>query len=70
MPIRLLLIAFLCLTLAPPVSAQSLNANDGSKEPPRLMLVQAMWGMIGLPSKDKEWSLEEKMRLIKEAGFD
>ncbi len=70
MPIGLLLIVFLCLTLAPPVGAQSLNANDASKEPPRLMLVQAMWGMIGLPSKDKEWPLEEKVRLIKEAGFD
>lgn len=70
MPLRLLLAALFCLATMPNLRAQSLNANDGSKEPPRLLLVQAMWGMIGLPSKEKEWSLEEKARLIKEAGFD
>lgn len=60
----------LTLSLAMSAFAQSLNASDGSKEPPRLLLVQAMWGMINLPTKETQWPLEEKLRLIKEAGFD
>jgi hypothetical protein len=27
------------------------NANDGSSAPPRLMIVQSMWGMTGLPTR-------------------
>ncbi|HXG64468.1 MAG TPA: TIM barrel protein [Blastocatellia bacterium] len=61
---------FPVLALIGGASAQSLHANDGTNEPPRLLLTQAMWGMINLPAKDREWSLEEKLRLIKEAGFD
>jgi hypothetical protein len=51
-------------------SAQSLNARDGSDAPPRLAIIQAMWGMSGLPSQANEWPPEEKVRLVKEAGFD
>lgn len=65
-----LLVFFLAFVLFGDTAAQSLNANDGTNEPPRLLLTQAMWGMIHMPSKEKEWSLEEKLRLIKEAGFD
>ncbi len=67
---RISAVTFLSISLLINAGAQTLNANDGTKEPPRLLLVQAMWGMINLPSKDKEWSLEEKVRMIKEAGFD
>ena len=37
---------------------------------PKLWLVQAMWGMVGLPSRRQEWSVERKLELIAEAGFD
>jgi hypothetical protein len=52
------------------VQAQSLNANDRSTSSPRLVIVQALWGMNGYPSKEAEWTLDEKLRRIKEAGFD
>jgi hypothetical protein len=35
-----------------------------------LQLVQNLWGLVGLPSKDREWSEEEKLTLVKKAGFD
>ena len=50
--------------------AQSLNAHDGSRTAPRLVIVQAMWGMIGYPSREAEWTLEEKLARVKGAGFD
>jgi hypothetical protein len=56
--------------LAATTPAQSLNARDASDGPPRLAIIQAMWGMTGLPSPASEWSPEEKLRMIKEAGFD
>lgn len=31
---------------------------------------QAMWGMEMLPSKEAEWTLEEKLTQIEEVGFD
>ncbi len=53
-----------------PAPAQSLSASDGSDSAPRLMIVQSMWGMTGLPSGAREWSDEEKLERIKAAGFD
>jgi sugar phosphate isomerase/epimerase len=47
-----------------------LNANDKSRLPPRLFVVQAMWGMAAWPSKKSEWPIERKLELIREAGFD
>lgn len=44
--------------------------NDGSGSPPRLRLSHSLWGLSGLPMGGPEWSLEEKARLVKEAGFE
>lgn len=45
--------------------------NDGSNNPPRLRVQQSMWAMIGLPmNAGDEWSLDEKCRRVKEAGFE
>jgi sugar phosphate isomerase/epimerase len=43
--------------------------NDGTLHPPRLDVQQAMWAMVGLGEKGKEWSLEKKFEKIAEAGF-
>ena len=67
---RLLIPFLLGSTLIGSKGPQSLNAHDGSTAPPRLVIVQAMWGMIGYPSREDDWSLEEKLRRIKAAGFD
>lgn len=65
-----LLIALLALTAARGATAASLRCHDGSGQAPRLLLVQNLWGLVGLPSNDKEWPEEEKLTLIKLAGFD
>lgn len=44
--------------------------NDGSDNPPRLRLQHSFWGLTGLPFKGEEWSVEEKFRRVKEAGFE
>jgi uncharacterized protein (TIGR01244 family) len=44
--------------------------NDGSGSPPRLSVEQAIWAMGGLPRGAAEWSREEKVAKIGEAGFD
>ena len=67
---RLLTSMLLALMLGSNGQAQSLNAHDGSTAPPRLVIVQATWGMIGYPSKEAEWTLEEKIARIRQAGFD
>ncbi|HWC76058.1 MAG TPA: sugar phosphate isomerase/epimerase, partial [Blastocatellia bacterium] len=67
---RLFISALAVVLLASSTSAQSLNPHDGSNAPPRLVMVQAMWGMNAYPSKEAEWSTEEKLARIKEAGFD
>jgi hypothetical protein len=37
---------------------------------PRLVMCAASWSMIGWPTPKREWSLERKLRAIREAGFD
>jgi hypothetical protein len=37
---------------------------------PRLVLCAATWSMIGYPSARREWSVPQKLRAIKAAGFD
>ena len=37
---------------------------------PRLRHIAAQWTMLGYPSPEKEWSLDEKMAAAKKAGFD
>ena len=67
---RLLISCLLGSALIGGNAPQSLNSHDGSTAPPRLVIVQAMWGMIGYPSKEAEWGLDEKLTRIKTAGFD
>jgi hypothetical protein len=40
------------------------------ENPPKLRMIAAMWSLTQYPSAKKEWSLERKVRAIKEAGFD
>lgn len=44
--------------------------NDGSDAPPRLRVQHSFWGLTGLPMNGEEWSVEEKFRRVKEAGFE
>ena len=38
--------------------------------PPQIRHIAAMWSLGHYPSAKKEWSLERKIRAVKEAGFD
>ena len=38
--------------------------------PPRLIMCAATWSMIGWPSPKKEWTVAQKLKAIKAAGFD
>ncbi len=47
--------------------------NDGSDRPPRLRVHHALWSLGKLPMnapKESEWTLDEKFRRVKEAGFE
>jgi len=48
------------------------NVNDGSKNPPRLAIYGNTWGLMELPKlpRMREWSFEEKLDKLVEAGFD
>ena len=37
---------------------------------PQLVICATTWSMIGYPSPKREWSMEEKLRAIRTAGFD
>jgi sugar phosphate isomerase/epimerase len=41
-----------------------------TKTPPRIRYIAAMWTLLEHPTAKSEWSLERKIRAIKEAGFD
>ena len=44
--------------------------NDGSRNPPRLRVQHSLWSLLKLPmNAPEEWSLPEKCRRVKEAGF-
>ncbi|RYX85428.1 sugar phosphate isomerase/epimerase [bacterium] len=44
--------------------------NDGTTNAPRLQLGQSLWAMEKLPmNAAQEWTLQEKIEIIKEAGF-
>ena len=44
--------------------------NDGTQNPPRLQIGHALWGLERLPfNRTPEWTLQEKMRRVKDAGF-
>jgi sugar phosphate isomerase/epimerase len=56
---------------APLVRGQNLHVNDGSDDPPKLWIAINVWGLEGLPTPRTEWSLEEKLRRLSQAGgFD
>ena len=59
----------LCAGVAPAAPA-SLNCHDGKDLPPRLVLVQNLWGLRAYPSADQEWPEEKAVSEIKLAGFD
>jgi sugar phosphate isomerase/epimerase len=45
--------------------------NDGSQNPPRLRVHHSLWSLRNLPmNADTEWTLEEKFRRVKAAGFE
>ena len=46
--------------------------NDGSRNPPRLHVRHSLWSLLKLPmnAPNQEWSLAEKCRRVKEAGFE
>ena len=65
-------LAVLCLAALSPASASPprLNCRDGRDAPPRLLLVQNLWGLRAYPSAGEEWPDERKAREIRDAGFD
>jgi len=68
---RLVLTIALLLLTARFGRAQNLHINDGSEDPPKLWIAINVWGLEGLPADGPEWSLEEKLRRLAEAGgFD
>jgi hypothetical protein len=48
------------------------SANDGSKRPPRLVIYGNQWGLSQLPQRPAavDWSLDETLDRLTEAGFD
>jgi hypothetical protein len=47
------------------------SSSMSAKEPaPELIICATTWSMIGYPSPEKEWSQDEKLTAIREAGFD
>ncbi len=51
--------------------AQFDRFNDGTQNPPRLQIQHSLWSLIGLPmNSSPEWTLEEKLRRVREAGFE
>ena len=45
------------------------KVSNFSSDPPRIEVHQAWWGMIGVGKNGKEWSTEEKLKIIAEVGF-
>jgi len=47
------------------------NVHDGSTQPPRLAVYGNTWGLLELPKlpRSREWSFEEKLDRLVEAGF-
>jgi sugar phosphate isomerase/epimerase len=64
--------ALVCLAASSPVVASppTLNCRDGKDAPPRLQIVQNLWGLRAYPSAAEEWPDERKAQEIKAAGFD
>ncbi len=63
-------VAFLLPALHATSEERSLNCRDGRDAPPRLLLVQNLWGLRAYPAADAEWPDERKVQEIAAAGFD
>ncbi len=63
--------ALLFLFVSSAAFAQNLHVNDGSADPPKLWIAMNVWGLEKLPAGGPEWSLDEKLKRLREAGgFD
>ncbi|MDX1931499.1 MAG: sugar phosphate isomerase/epimerase [Capsulimonadales bacterium] len=48
-----------------------LRLNEGSQAPPRLRVQHSLWSLRRLPmNAAQEWTLDEKFRRVREAGFE
>jgi len=63
-------IAVLACAGSAALAEDQLNCRDGKDAPPRLQVVQNLWGLAGYPSATDEWTLERKLSEIRAAGFD
>ena len=62
--------ALACAAASAPADSGSPNCHDGKDAPPRLLLVQNLWGLRAYPSASDEWPEEKAVAEIKLAGFD
>jgi hypothetical protein len=46
------------------------NSMKIVSSPPRLVLCATTWSMVGYPTPKREWSVEQKLSAIADAGFD
>jgi hypothetical protein len=66
---HLLLVLAACAARA--ASAETFHVSDGSSDPPKLWIAMNVWGLEKIPAGSPEWSLDEKLRRLSEAGgFD
>ena len=65
-----LVLLIILWTVAPPILGDEHWINDGSDSPPRLSVEQATWAMGKLPRGGEEWSREQQIAKIADAGFD
>ncbi|HEX5222888.1 MAG TPA: xylose isomerase [Verrucomicrobiae bacterium] len=47
-----------------------MSRKSAATNPPVLRQVVNLWTLVWHPTKTREWSLERKLRAVKEAGFD
>src|SRR2546429_3411952 len=52
------------------IEPQVPRIREAEKTSPRLKIYQSKWALIGLPRGSREWSMEEKLLRVKEAGFE
>jgi hypothetical protein len=68
---RIYALLVLLLSCARLGNSQNFHVNDGSSDPPKLWIAINVWGLEKIPAGGPEWSLEEKLKRLKEAGgFD
>jgi hypothetical protein len=57
--------------MTPRVTVPPPNVNDGSKDPPKLLVYGNGWGLLELPKlpRDKAWTADERLDRLAAAGF-